>query len=305
MIIHIRPLYKIAFVLLLGPLFGNAQPLIEEDLVKFTQGIPTVPLSVTELHTMHTVQTRFGEKFGQAIPLGSMHDQTKKWIGILLNDTIRKVMQRNRRYDLSEEAQFEDIRLKMISRPFMVNPLLKTTRLTDSSSKTIFLQLASLEKIFHWEPYMNSLKKIQRNEMEQQTLTRLKLNEAEAKLPEVQTENGPQKDPDKLMRITDQYATKKWQNDLLFYQEKAKNWNNYFQHYSKGVEILQSVLNITAFGKKIPGVNTSLLLKAISDVLTRAIEVIGMMIWEQLILIETGETVYQSQKILNQSVTEK
>lgn len=252
---------------------ASAQTLIRLDANGLIESITPLPPTVEELHSVFTIQTRYGEEFGLSTLVDPPYFKFKKLTCQLHDSTIRAIMKRSPRKDMPDSIQYEDERWKLALRPMLGPDIRNKLAKTDPGVRPTILQVFEMQKIFDWAQYYREDELIKKAFQE--------------KVAGVTVENT----------ITTAKAKNKLEEQQ--YQKQQQLWMNRLDKYSQALRSLQQLLAKLDYGAGVNAADRPIVKKVLADVLTRALEAHEKLLWIQNNIAISGELAYDGKRIVN------
>ncbi|MBO9635096.1 MAG: hypothetical protein J7578_18445 [Chitinophagaceae bacterium] len=251
----------------------SAQTLIRIDANSLIKSITPLPPTVEVLHSVYTIQTKYGEEFGLSTLIDPAYLKFKQLICQLHDSTIRAIMKRSPRKDMPDSIQYEDERWKLALRPLLGPDIRNKLAKVDPDVRSIILQVFDMQKIFDWVQYYREDELIKKAFQE--------------KIAGVTVESA--------------FKTAKAKNKLeeQQYQKQQQLWMNRLDKYSQALLSIQQLLEKINYGAGVNATDRPIVKKVLADVLTRALEAHEKLVWLQNNIAISGELAYDGKRIIS------
>jgi len=263
----------------------NAQILIREDIKAFLENISDIPEGIDEFHQAYINNTCCGVKLNDVEILTPVFNQLKSWVGSIHEAVILKKIEDFPQSNMSFSIQFEDERLKLALRPLIGAAMLNNQELLKSLGRQNVEKLIALEKTFDWMQYYKAYEKIKKEYITKDAAIDSKSFDLEEKIPVVNTEWGPRKDPEKQRAVSNQLLKEKVQIELENFRIHQETWNFYFRKFKAALLQLHQLLEEFNYGENFSTAGQ----KILADIQARALEAVEKMVWKEFSLLFIGE----------------
>ena len=249
-----------------------AQAPLQVDMETILKKIVVIPPTLEEFHTAFTIQTKYGEKFGDSELLNPIYYEVKQLVVLLHDQAIRERMKNFRRPEMPDSIQYEEERWKLALRPPLSIELNSKLPNLDPVVKDKVCKIINMQQVFDWLIYYKEQFKIDKE---------FRQNEAS-----ISTESGRE------------MAYKMLGFEESFFKKQQVLWMNRYNRYTQGIILLQELLQQIHYGTGLSAGEKKVVLPILADVQARALETIEKLVWSEFTLVIKAEQMYQGARIV-------
>ncbi|WP_423735712.1 hypothetical protein [Chitinophaga caseinilytica] len=243
------------------------------DAASLIGSIPQLPPTVTAMHELFTLQTKYGEEFRTGALLDPPLGQCKQLVSAIHDATIRDIMKKSPRRDMPDSIQYEDERWKLALRPVLGPEVKARLAGLDAAARPVVTQIFELQAAFDWVNYYHEDEKIKKVFRQKEAA--------------ISSENAPGA------------ARAKVELGKSLYEKQQQLWMDRFRKYTTALKTLQQLMEKIDYGEKLSAADQKLAGKILGDVQARALEAHEKLVWNQTSIVMNGELTFSGFQILS------